>query len=457
SLFLYFNAAVEGCYFAVCRVFGRLHELSDLPELDIPIMGIGWTSLPSAFLTLRAVSLLFGIALVWLVYGIGRYLSHSADVGMLAALLVAISPNILENTRWVTPEGMLTFTVTAALFASLKAYEFGRARDYVLASVLAGLAASIKYNGALVGLSVCLAAIFRDRARVYRNPWFYAAPLIAITSFLLTTPYALLDQKHFLQGMMFERKHYATGHAGSDGDTLAFYCNYLLEGEGVVALLIIGGVVLSVVRFNPPTLIITIYCAVYFGFINTFVVRNGRTLVQIIPALLVLAAWFAREAFVWLSAQKLAQRLPSAVRVVFPILLLVGLIARPLRHSIRDTRALLWKDNRELAHDWVEANLAPRTRIAIGDYACYVSRSRYTLRPIKDVSKLSHRWLDQHADYVVLSSGAYTPYVSNPDRYPKEARAYKMVMTDFELVAHFNDPKGGDEIRVYRIRPAPTT
>jgi hypothetical protein len=53
SLFFYGCASVEAGYFAVCRVFSLLHSLRDLPNLDAPIMGGGFTALPSAFLAAR--------------------------------------------------------------------------------------------------------------------------------------------------------------------------------------------------------------------------------------------------------------------------------------------------------------------------------------------------------------------------------------------------------------------
>src|SRR5882724_8075783 len=53
SLFFYANALVELLNYGVCRALGVLHSLSDLPDVDVPIDGSGFTSLPSAFFAAR--------------------------------------------------------------------------------------------------------------------------------------------------------------------------------------------------------------------------------------------------------------------------------------------------------------------------------------------------------------------------------------------------------------------
>lgn len=452
SFFLYFNALIEAAYFAVCRAAGTLHTLKDLRELDVPVMGSGYSALPSAFLTVRAMSVAFGVGTVAIIYRVGRFLSPRVEVALLAALFVATSPLILRETRWITPEGLLTLTVASALLASLQVWRFGRARDLIWASVLTGLAASVKYNGVFVALAVGLAAILHYRKRVFRSPWVYAAPLIAAGSFVLTTPYAVLDSSHFWRDLTFERAHYATGHTGAEGNTLAFYCRYLWDSEGVIACFFLAGVVLGVVRRNQPVLIISAYCLAYFCFINSLVLRNGRSLVPIVPGLLAVAAWFISEALTWLNARTFSQKLPRAFRNSISLLLLALTVTPPLHTSLTETRSLLWQDNREAARVWVEANVPPHSRFAIEAYACYVDRHRYRLRSITD---LEPRWLAQHADYVILSGGSYDRFVIEPTRYPEQLALYQAIFNEFELVKSFNDAHGGSEIRIYRTHPRP--
>jgi Dolichyl-phosphate-mannose-protein mannosyltransferase len=455
SLFFYGYASVEAGYFAVCRLFGVLHSLRDLPNLDTPIMGGGFTALPSAFLALRGFSAACGVATVVIAYRMGRSLSKGPFVGLLAALLVAVSPSILRCSRWIAPDAMVTLAESSALLASLYVWRFGRARDYILASVLAGLAASVKYNGALVGLTVAFAAISRDRLRAFKNPWFYAAPLIAIVSFALTTPYAFLDSRHFWADVLRERMHYATGHAGAEGNTFAYYCSYILSSEGIIIGFGLAGAVLGVVRRNTPVLILSAFCAIYFGFINSYVVRNGQTLVPIIPTLLVIGAWFLCEAFTWLDARLLRNKLPGSARVLLALVVVCLIAVHPLQGSVEETERLLWPDNRALLSAWVEQNIPPHARIVVEPYAGYVSRQRYVLKAVGDFVKLDVRWLRRREDYLIFSSNTFDRYTSNPTRYPTEAHLYQTFFSEFELLKAFDDKRGGGDIRVYRTRRSP--
>ena len=211
SLFFYVGALFEAGYVGVCRALGTMHGFADLPELDVPIMGSGYTAMPAAFLTLRFMSVAFGVATVAIAYRIGRLVSPDVRVGLVSALFVAVSPSVLGDSRFITPEGLLTFVTTCSLWFALRALCSGRGSDYVVAAVLAGLAASVKYNGALVGIAVCLAGVLRDRSRAVRNPWLYLAPVIAIASFVLTTPFAVLDHAAFWKAVLHEQKHYSMG------------------------------------------------------------------------------------------------------------------------------------------------------------------------------------------------------------------------------------------------------
>ncbi len=136
SLFFYANALVQLAHYAVSRVAGGVHALSDLPNLDMPTGGGGLTLQPSTFVVARLLSMACGLATVWLAYRIGRVLSKDPRVGLLAALLVAVSPSVLRDSRWMAPDGMVMLTVTATLLASLSALGSGHWKHYLWASRL---------------------------------------------------------------------------------------------------------------------------------------------------------------------------------------------------------------------------------------------------------------------------------------------------------------------------------
>lgn len=453
SLFLYVGALFEAGYVGVCRALGTMHGFADLPELDVPIMGSGYTALPAAFLTLRLMSVVFGVATVIVAYRIGRLVSPGVRVGLVSALLVAVSPSVLADSRFITPEGLLTFVTTCSLWFALRALHSGRPSDYVLAAVLAGLAASVKYNGAVVGIGVCLAGVLRDRSRAVRNPWLYLAPVIAIASFVLTTPFAVLDHTAFWKAIVHEHKHYSTGHTGAEGNTLAFYASYLLSEEGLLALCFVPAAIAGVACRNARMTVLAGYCATYFAFINTFVVRNGRTIVPMVPTLLVLAAWLVCQGWLWLSSLAARKGAPGSLRVPIAFACVALLIAAPLRTSVAQSRELTWPDNRDFARVWVEANIPPHSRIAIQNYSCYVDRHRYRIKPLPDITKMRVSAIPRAGDYLILSAGEFTRFVLDPTHYARELAIYQGLFDSLPLLARFQNPHGGDEVRIYSTHP----
>jgi hypothetical protein len=452
SLFFYANAVVELLDYGVCRALGILHSLSDLPDVDVPIDGSGFTSLPSAFLAARLFAAACAVATVWLAYRLGRALSDDVHAGLLSALLVAVSPSVLRDSRWMAPDGAVTLAATATMLASVNLLRFGRTRDYVWASVLAGVTASLKYNGGLVGVSVCAAALLRDGRRVFRNPWFYAVPVIALGSFLLTSPFVVFDFHEFRSDFLKERAHYATGHDGAEGHTLAFYWGYLLDWEGFGALLARFGVVLGIVRKNARVAVLSVFCAVYFCFINLFNTRNGQTIVPMLPTLLVLAAWFSVEGLTFVTGRLERLKAPSAARVALVLAVVAGLVYTPFTGSISRTRLLMLKDNRELAANWVAEHIPDHAHIAIERYACYINRKRYSLKATRGLELLEPAWLRQHEDYLIFAGDSYNRYVLEPDQYHRQAAQYRALFREFELVKAFDDRKHGGEILIYRTR-----
>ncbi len=245
----------------------------------------------------RLLTVLFGVATVFLVYHIGWRLLGSKQVGLLASLMLAISPTHVSHSQLITPDAFLVFFLLLSFLGSVGVLKEGRSRDYVLAGLGAGLAASTKYNGALILVSLIAAHSIRYGRSGSKRGSLYLGIGLSVAAFLLTTPFALLDWEAFRTGAQFELRHYATGHAGMEGNTLKWYISYLLTIEGPVAFLAILESIRGFSARSKNTLALSIFPVTYFVFINRFVVRNDRTLLPLIPFLFLLAAHFIVKAF----------------------------------------------------------------------------------------------------------------------------------------------------------------
>ena len=87
SAFVYvINALAYLPYYLAGKVLGPFQVRADLPEPQMLALGIGRIAMPSLVLMGRSVTLLFGVATVWLVYLLGRRLTPDLPtVGWLAA------------------------------------------------------------------------------------------------------------------------------------------------------------------------------------------------------------------------------------------------------------------------------------------------------------------------------------------------------------------------------------
>jgi MFS family permease len=135
------------------------------------------------------------------------WLGAQAWQAALAAALVAASWEVSYQTRWAVPDPLL-LTCGAAALCALAAGRFRPStRARAAAALVAGVATGIKYSAwPLAAVVVALAW----RADGWRRAVRLGA--LAAAGFFVTTPGALLMPVRFMQGILFQLDHYATGH-----------------------------------------------------------------------------------------------------------------------------------------------------------------------------------------------------------------------------------------------------
>lgn len=449
SLIFYSNALAYAPLYVAGRLTGAFDSRADILPLESVAMGTVRTPQPAAVLLNRSVSLAMGVGTVALLYFIGRVLFDRPDVGLLAALLLAVAPNPTYHSRIVTTDAMVTFFILLAMLMAALIWRQGRTRHYVLAGLAVGLAAGTKYNGAMVALIVPLAHFLRAGWRGWRDGRLYGAGLVAVVVFLLTTPYAILDYPAFSTALLGVMGHYDRGHAGMEGDPLAWYATFLWTTMTLVPLLALMQIGRGVWQRSQPTLLLAAYPVVYFLFIIRFEVRNDRTILPIVPFLFLLAAVVLADLMV-LRARAAGR--PARVGLSA---LLVGLLAAtvlyPATLTLRENRILAGELSLETAAEWLADNLEPGARVAVGAYSPFVDQSDFDVVGFNSLIDNPPEWFAaQGFDYVIAASGMYGRFYRDPARYADEIARYDQLFGAFELVRVFDD--GFNEVRVYRVR-----
>lgn len=450
SLFYDINALTYVPFYLLGSATGTTHSLADIAAPDMLASGVGISPRPATFMLGRIVSLLFGVGAVLLVYVVGRRLTGSRVVGLLGALLMAISPGNVQHSRYITPDVIQVFFILLAFWGAVLVFQKGETWHYVFAGLGVGLAASAKYNGLLIVLSLIGAHFLRHGWRGVREWRLYMTLALAPVAFFLTTPYALFDTETFMAGLETEAKHYSTGHIGMDGDTLRWYLEYLWLTGGPILLLALIEVVRGLYLRLKPVILLSIFPVVYFVFINGFAVRNDRTALPLTPFMYLLASSLLVE----LARLVVRHRLRPAVRVATASLA-GALVALSVTYSgvamVETTNALLERvESRELARVWIAENIPPGSRVAIEAYAPYMDPKRYDVQSHLVLSERTPEWYATNGvEYLVFSQGSYGRFYEDPARNPAMVAQYDALFNAFENIKTVN--VGGYEVKVYRV------
>jgi len=448
SLFFYLNALAYVPFYLVGKVAGIFHSVQDLLPPFSQAMGVTKAQMPAVVWLGRLLTLLFGMGTVLLAYLAGKKIANRTNVGILAALMVAISPDHVTHSRLVTPDAFVAFFAFAALLFSIHLFQDGKTWTYVAAGLCVGFTASCKYNGALVVLPLLFAHVLRCGRSAFKQPKLYLALLLSLVGFLATTPYALLDAGKFLNDLAFEASHYTLGHSGMEGNSFLWYLGHMAKTGGGLYLIGLLGVIAGFFRHPRENSFLTIFPLVYFAFISNFAVRNDRTFLPMAAFLFVSAAWLIVDYIQGNHKKGLPDM--NASKILGNILIVIGLcFGIAFYQSFTSAQTLAGPNARETARVWIDKNLPPGSRIAIESYSPYIDPERFDVQGFGRMIENGPRWyIERGFQYLVFSEGMYGRYLKDPQRYYREKSLYFRFFSEFQQVRAFNGP--GGEIRIYR-------
>lgn len=172
---------------------------------------------PVLHLIPRAWSACAGVATIVVLFAAAREL-FSRRVALLGAALLAVAFLHVRDSHFGVTDVPVTFLTMCAFWAGLRCATRGLTLERVaMAGVLSGLAASTKYNSALVLLPVVVAILSRT---VWNQPRSMGVAVRAVAvlllcatiAFLAGTPFAVLDHRTFITAVTGVRHHLANGH-----------------------------------------------------------------------------------------------------------------------------------------------------------------------------------------------------------------------------------------------------
>jgi 4-amino-4-deoxy-L-arabinose transferase-like glycosyltransferase len=447
TLFYYLNALAYVPLYAAGAMTGKFSSPADIPGLDSIAMGTTLAPAPSVVLLGRSVTLLLSLGIVALCYVAGRRLTGRPAIGVLAALLYAVAPAGVEHGRYLSPDTFVTFMALVAFLPTIGILQRGGTRDYVAAGLFAGLTASTKYNGALIGVALLTAHFLREGSAGFRDFRLYLALLLCAVGFFAGTPFALLDGHAFLRYLTYQYGHYSGGHAGMEGNTIRWYFGHMATTAGIAFAFAGLAGALALWKRDQPILLLASFPAVYFLFISSFEVRNDRTFLPLTPFLFLLAASLLVR--IWDYAQ-MASKGRWRLLAIASVAVLVGcVVVEAATRTVIDGVRLTTINSRETARTWISVNLPPNSKVALESYAPYIDPGRFRIEALHALIDKDPSWYEATGvDYLVFSEGMFGRFYREPERYANQVARYDALFTRYPLLKSFND--GNYQIRVYQ-------
>lgn len=447
GLTLYLHTAVGVLAFMGGAMDGRWATLASFWEGDMLAAGRTATGLLGAL----TVLLVFRIGLRW---GVG--------VALVSALALALLPGHVREAHFILTDTPLTLFVTLALLLSLRAVESPGLGAVALAGAAVGLAAAIKYNGAVALVMPLLAATALPSGR--RVAGLIVAALAAGLTFVACAPYTILALPDFLNRFAGLMNVYSRER--STAEVLMNYLAHLRNWftwagvlplqSGYIAIgLALGGWAIAAARGRTAadhrrTGLLALFPLLYVWFMSSQSLQYGRYLLPIGPMIAVglaigMTAAAARFAAWW----------PAGRRAALPLLLLL-VLGPPFATTIGWLVAHVKISTAEQAAQWL-VDQGPRAERVVLENAVAI----HLPPPIRatTIPELAGRSIDDYRrddiSYLVTSSVVTDRYHADPVTYRDQLAAYRTIMALTEPVATFaaTPDHPGPTVTILRVRP----
>jgi 4-amino-4-deoxy-L-arabinose transferase-like glycosyltransferase len=411
----------------------------------------------------RAVTALFGVATVWIVYRIGR--RWGTREALLAAGLMAVLPLHVRQSHYVLTDVPLTAFVAAVMLLSQRANDVGTLSAFAWAGVAVGLATATKYNGA-VALVIPLIAC--STSRMVASPRLYLASATVICcglAFLIAAPYTVLDLPAFLNGFARLSSIYR-GLPPPPEPGWLIYLKHLRLVLGWPALLLLGsGLAFGLYRALRDHdrfrwLAITVFPLCYFAFVADQRLIFARYLLPATPAICVLIALAIVAAA---DAVRSSSLVPARASVAALVVLTLAAFALPTVQAIQFDQTIGRRSTIQLAHEWIQDNLPRKARVAVETRALLLAPGDYAAqnfpRLISDHLTHASRDYDTYVregyEYLVASSQAYGPVFDAPQKALDDYAAYRRLFDQSTELVRFTPTREhpGPELRIFRLTP----
>jgi 4-amino-4-deoxy-L-arabinose transferase-like glycosyltransferase/tetratricopeptide (TPR) repeat protein len=436
ALTFYLNAAAQSVYRFIANPTSP-DSVTDRVPLDLVRIG-------------RLINILSMIGIAWITYLLGKMLMPRRWALWSGALMLVIPLFIRYSVTSIVDIPLTLFT-SWCLLEIARAFRRPTEDGSIRIGLAIGLAASVKYTGALLAVPYLLTLLDRSNWRSLRfllTPAPYLAGATAIIVFLVTNPYVALDFDTFYEHFSFEREHAATGHFGKSASSILTYLIALWDGLGPLGLAaLLAGLISTTVSsrrsaWAPVTGFALTFPCLLFLWPTSF----PHYLMPAYPAFALLVFAGVRHASL---ISPLAVNL-SIRRNVLPIAVCLSVFIG----AVTEFETIASPKPRALAREWIEAQVPTGSTIASESSGPAISQNRHAvILPIHSVfpeqtgAAYSPLWYAP-IEYFIRVEDVAKRYRSDPTRFPDHVALYRHLEESWEQVAVFSGPYS--EYQIYK-------
>ena len=466
SFTIYSLAFVMGIYAFIGLAFGHFNDLSSIEMITRTDPG-------EFYLVGRILIFIFGITVIYLTYRLGQAFKNK-NTGLLAGLIVAVSPLAVELSRLIrTDMQMVTFVLATLLFC-IRISETSRLKHYVLSGLFLGLAVSTKYPAVIACLPIATAHfLFNHRQNKPLLSDFRLLIIAATASIIaafISAPFLFIDFGTALQDILGEaRDHHLSSNSYGIISSIWRYISDVIKVN-----ISLGGLILAIVSFisiisrpmiNYKGLVLLSFLVPFLIFISSLNLWWERWGLPLIP---IISIFSAHGLLIIIKAIKFA-RYKAAIIALFLLS-----ISFPLQKTVFETMELATSDTRTEAFNWVESNIPGGSLILLESYTPQLKRANYQLiqpgymtlenqpaptkyyRALGVIGELKgiESIIRSDPEYIIIGNH-YERRKEGGERYLYSLRIYDYIFENYDQIYKIDPEKGvrsGNRVRIFRKR-----
>ncbi len=257
------------------NTYKRVFQLEILGEREV-----------NALIWGRAVTAFFGTGIVALTYLVAKKV-FDENTALLCSLLVAVNYRQVLNSHLGLPDIYNAFFLLLAFLWCLNLIDNPSRRNYLFASITAGLSFATKYQF-FAFFPLFLSQIYLVTTK---KKWRFALliPLVIILVFLVINPYLFIKIEETVEWLTSVSGKYRVGANKVDLFALSYLYHFGL-GK-ITSVLVIAGLVVAFIK-NKNKFVLLLSVILSFFYVTVYYTGGGfytRNFVTITPFLLVLA------------------------------------------------------------------------------------------------------------------------------------------------------------------------